>query len=419
MTLQLFRPPGPLRGHVALSGSKSISNRVLLIRALCAEPFPVHGVADAKDTRLMQSLLSTKGEIYDAGAAGTTFRFFTAFLALQPGTQILTGTERMKQRPIGVLVDALRRLGADIQYMEREGYPPLRIGPPADFGANNSISISAGTSSQYISALLLIAPSLPKGLTLTLEDTVVSRPYIEMTLQLMQQFGVQHTWENDAVTVPPQAYRPQEFRVEADWSAASYYYAMAAFAPEADLELKGLFAQSIQGDAVLAEMMQAFGVETTFTGDAARLRKAPGFEPPPVFEWDFLKCPDLAQTLAVVCAGLGVQGLFTGLETLRIKETDRIAALRTELQKVGVLFHEMPQRVARKSGKRFFLTDGKAQFPAQAEFDTYEDHRMAMAFAPLAMLAPIGIREPGVVEKSYPQFWDHLTELGVVIQSKD
>lgn len=420
MTLQLFRPPGPLRGLVALSGSKSISNRVLLIRALCAEPFSIHGPAEAKDTRLMQSLLSAKGEVYDAGAAGTTFRFLTAFLALQPGTQILTGTERMKQRPIGVLVDALRRLGADIQYMEREGYPPLRIGPPTDFGVNNnSISISAGTSSQYISALLLIAPSLPKGLTLTLEDTVVSRPYIEMTLQLMQQFGVQHVWENDAITVPPQTYRPQEFRVEADWSAASYYYAMAAFAPEADLELKGLFAKSIQGDAVLAEMMQAFGVETTFTGDTARLRKAPGVEPPPVFEWDFLKCPDLAQTLAVVCAGLGVQGLFTGLETLRIKETDRIAALRAELQKVGVLFHEIPQRVARKSGKRFFLTDGKAQFPAQAEFDTYEDHRMAMAFAPLAMLAPIGIREPDVVEKSYPQFWEHLTELGFVIQGKD
>lgn len=419
MTLQLFRPPRPLRGVVALSGSKSISNRVLLIRALCTEHFPIQGLADAKDTRLMQSLLAAESEVYDAGAAGTTFRFLTAFLALQAGTQILTGTERMKQRPIGVLVDALRRLGADIQYMEREGYPPLRIGPPADFGVNSSISISAGTSSQYISALLLIAPSLPKGLILTLEDTVVSRPYIEMTLQLMQQFGVQHTWENDAITVLPQTYQPREFRVEADWSAASYYYAMAAFAPETDLELNGLFAQSIQGDAVLADMMQAFGVQTTFTGRTARLRKAPDFEPPPVFEWDFLKCPDLAQTLAVVCAGLGVQGLFTGLETLRIKETDRIAALRAELQKIGVLFHEMPQRVARKSGKRFFLTDGKAKVPAQTEFDTYEDHRMAMAFAPLAMLAPIGIREPDVVEKSYPQFWEHLTELGFVVENKD
>jgi 3-phosphoshikimate 1-carboxyvinyltransferase len=418
MALQLFRPPGPLTGAVALSGSKSISNRVLLIRALCAAPFPIYGLADAKDTRLMQSLLSSESEVYDAGAAGTTFRFLTAFLSLKPGVQILTGTERMKQRPIGVLVNALRELGADIQYIEQEGYPPLRIGPPNRLGANNRISISAGTSSQYISALLLIAPALPNGLTLTLEDTVVSRPYIEMTLQLMQQFGVQHTWENHSISVLPQTYQPREFTVEADWSAASYYYAMAAFAPEADLELKGLFAQSVQGDAVLADMMRHFGVETTFGDNTARLRKTPGFEAPAVFEWDFLKCPDLAQTLAVVCAGTGVQGLFTGLETLRIKETDRIAALRAELQKVGVSFHEMPQRVSQKTGKRFFLTEGQAQFPAQAEFETYEDHRMAMAFAPLAMQAPIGIREPEVVEKSYPQFWEHLRGLGFAIQGE-
>lgn len=416
MITHLSRPPGPLRGAIALSGSKSISNRVLIIRALCPQSFPVKGLADAKDTRLMQGLLDSGEAVLDAGAAGTTFRFLTALLSLREGTQVLTGTERMKQRPIGVLVEALRSLGADIEYLEKEGYPPLRIGPPRYSGRNRQISISAGTSSQYISALLLIAPSLPEGLSLRLEGTVVSRPYIEMTLRLMHHFGVQHTWEGDTITVRAQEYRPAEFQVEADWSAASYYYSMAALAPEADLKLCGLFAQSLQGDAVLAEMMRHFGVETTFEEGAAHLRKLPGATAPALFEWDFLQCPDLAQTLAVTCAALGVRGVFSGLETLRIKETDRIAALRTELAKTGVSLYELPARMAKKSGRQFFLIEGKASLESNSAFDTYEDHRMAMAFAPLAMYGSVGIREPGVVEKSYPLFWEDLKSLGFEIR---
>lgn len=417
MTTHLYRPPSPLQGAIALSGSKSISNRVLVIRALCGRQFPIGGLAEAKDTQLMQSLLQSQEATLDAGAAGTTFRFLTAFLSLQQSTQVLTGTERMKQRPIGVLVEALRSLGADIQYLEKEGYPPLRIGPPRSLGRQNCLAVSASTSSQYISALLLIAPALPGGLILKLEGAVVSRPYIEMTLSLMRQFGVQHTWQDNTITVLPQQYKPAPFRVEADWSAASYYYAMAALAPEADLLLSGLFAGSLQGDAVLAEMMRHFGVETTFEGNAARLRKQPGAVVPSVFEWDFIECPDLAQTLAVACAGLGVRGVFSGLETLRIKETDRIAALRAELAKTGVALRIRPAHSAPASAGPSFVVEGSADLASLPVFDTYEDHRMAMAFAPLALYAPIGIREPAVVDKSYPAFWKDLEKLGFEVQA--
>lgn len=417
MILKIHRPPAPLTGHIRLSGSKSISNRVLAIRALCHESFDIQGLAEANDTQLMLNLLTSGEDLLDAGPAGTTFRFLTALLSLREGTQILTGSERMKQRPIGVLVEVLRTLGADIAYLENEGFPPLRIGPPRDLGRMNELSISAGTSSQYISALLLIAPALPEGLVLHLEGAIVSRPYIEMTLRLMQHFGVEHSWEEQTIRVAAQSYQARPFRVEADWSAASYYYAMAALAPEAELTLDGLFADSLQGDAVLVEMMRPFGVQTTFSEHAAHLKKVAGAAAAPVFEWDFIQCPDLAQTLAVVCGGLGVHGVFSGLETLRIKETDRIAALKTELGKTGVMLHELPRRMAKRSDKQFFLLEGKCEFTDMPVFDTYEDHRMAMAFAPLGMLSPVAVREPAVVHKSYPAFWEDIATLGFDCQS--
>lgn len=417
MILKIQRPHAPLTGHIRLSGSKSISNRVLAIRELCGESFDIQGLAEANDTHLMQSLLASGEEILDAGPAGTTFRFLTALLSLRAGTQVLTGSERMKQRPVGVLVEALRTLGADIEYLEKEGYPPLRIGPPVNMGRTGELSISAGTSSQYISALLLIAPALPQGLVLHLEGAIVSRPYIEMTLRLMQYFGVEHTWEGQTIRVAAQRYAARPFRVEADWSAASYYYAMAALAPEADLTLEGLFADSLQGDAVLTDMMRHFGVQTTFGENAVHLKKEAGAVVSPVFEWDFIQCPDLAQTLAVVCGGLGVHGVFSGLETLRIKETDRIAALKTELGKTGVLLHELPRRMAKRSDKQFYLVEGQCAFAEMPVFDTYEDHRMAMAFAPLGILSPVAVREPGVVNKSYPAFWEDITMLGFDCQS--
>ncbi len=411
MTVHLQRKSIPLTGSITLSGSKSISNRVLIIGALSGEPFEITHLADAKDTVTLRSLLQSDDGVLDAGAAGTTFRFLTALLAMREGTQILTGSERMKQRPIGGLVDALRHLGADISYLENEGFPPLRIGSPRKVDIPEVLTVSAGASSQFVSALLMIAPVLPGGLTIELVGSVVSKPYIEMTLQLMRYFGVSSHWENQRIHIPPQKYQGRPFRVEADWSAASYYYSMAAIAPEADLLLEGLFEHSVQGDAVLASMMEAFGVTTTFESRGVRLTKTATAQQQKVFEYDFLPCPDLAQTLAVTCGALGVLGLFTGLETLRVKETDRIAALRRELQKVGVHFVELPAGLSKKSGSAQFLLEGKAGFSTLPVFDTYEDHRMAMAFAPLALSAPIAIRDPEVVEKSYPEFWTDLERL--------
>ena len=404
-----------IRGRIQLDGSKSISNRVLIIRALCEDYFEIRHLSTSKDTQLMQQLLDSRSDVLDAGAAGTTFRFLTAYLATRPGSHILTGTERMKQRPVGVLVEALKKLGANIEYLEKEGYPPLRISQSEKLGAVPTLTVPASTSSQYLSALLMIAPVLPSGLELRLEGKLVSRPYLEMTLRVMEYFGVRHTWEGDTIRVPAQKYQHRSFTVEADWSAASYYYAMAAFSERCDLELYGLFRESWQGDAVLCKMMEKFGVETIFCQDRICLSKLPGVKT--FFEWDFLPCPDLAQTLAVVCGGLGVHGLFTGLETLRIKETDRIAALQNELAKVHVFLSKLPSGSSKNTDSEVFIIEGKAEVKGEPVFQTYEDHRMAMAFTPLAMLGDVKIEHPGVVEKSYPAFWDDIRELGFSIST--
>ncbi len=419
MVIKLSKPDRHIQGAIHLDGSKSISNRALIIRALCGQHFEIKNLSTSRDTQLMQQLLAADGETLDAGAAGTTFRFLTAYLAAHTDrTRILTGTERMKQRPIRLLVDALRKLGAHIEYLENEGYPPLRISPHGGLGSSdNRLSIPADTSSQYLSALLMIAPTLPNGLELTLVGNLVSRPYLEMTLRMMAYFGIGHEWEEDVIRVQPGAYQPREFTVEADWSAASYHYALAALSDTCDLRLHGLFEDSWQGDSALPGMMRSFGVETRFEGHTAHLTKQPGAAAKPFFEWDFLPCPDIAQTLAVVCGAMGVQGLFTGLETLRIKETDRIAALQNELAKVQVFLSKLPTRFAKKSEKEYFMLEGKAVVEGSPVFQTYEDHRMAMAFAPLAMLGEVGIEEPKVVDKSYPAFWVDLKQLGFLIGS--
>ena len=410
MTYLVQKADKNITGTIVLDSSKSISNRVLIIQALCKNAFAIHRLSTAKDTQTLFQLLSQKEEIYDAGPAGTTFRFLTAFLATQEGTQIMTGSERMKQRPIGDLVDALRRLGAHIEYIEKEGFPPLRIHSPTQMGASGKVNVAASTSSQFITALLLIAPTMPQGLELTLEGEIVSRSYIEMTLALMQNFGIQYEWTDNIIKVAPQQYEAKNFTVEADWSAASYYYAMAAFAENVDLQLDGLYAESTQGDSVVAKMSENFGVETVFNESGLRLRKN-NQTISPLFEWDFILCPDIAQTLAVICGGVGMLGLFTGLETLKVKETDRIVALQTELAKMQVWFAALPQKFSKKNKKQFYNVDGKATCEGNVTFPTYEDHRMAMAFAPLAMLGDVIIEEPNVVEKSYPKFWEDLKKL--------
>lgn len=409
----LYKPDRNLHGELALDGSKSISNRALIALALSgADPAGyLSNLSTSKDTVTLQRLLAQKGGTYDAGDAGTTFRFLTAFLSLQPGIQILTGSARMRERPVGALAYALRELGADIQFLEKEGYPPLQIGTFKPSG-QAQIRIAANVSSQFLSALALIGPYLPDGLEIVPEGSLVSRPYLEMTVQLMRYFGAQAEWKGNVLVVAPGKYQPRAFTVEADWSAASYWYAMAAFAGDADLKLRGLFAQSWQGDAVLARMMTAFSIQTTFEKDGIRLRKS-GAARVTVFNWDFVECPDIAQTLAVVCGGLGVEGFFTGLETLSIKETDRIAALQVELKKTGVVFEQLlPEHTPGQTDKIYYRVGGKAAWTTPVRFATYGDHRMAMAFAPLAFYGALEIEHPAVVGKSYPAFWADLSQLG-------
>lgn len=415
---EITKPNRHILGKITLDGSKSISNRLLIIKALCKENFDIQKISTSKDTTTLSTLLAQFSEnangTFDAGAAGTTFRFLTAFFAMQQGTQILTGSERMKQRPIEKLVNVLRSLGCQIDYLEKEGFPPLRIGAPSVNFEQRQLTIAADTSSQYITALLLIAPSLPQGLELTLEGKIVSRPYIEMTLGLMSYFGITYTWVGNVISIAPQPYEGRAFVVEADWSAASYYYALSAFADKLDLELKGVFPASLQGDSVLMEMGNYFGIKTEATEGGIRLTKS-GEKVQSLFEWDFVRCPDIAQTLAVMCAGTEATGLFTGLETLFIKETDRIAALTNELQKIDVHFFKIPARFASKNPKDFFMLEGMAHFKNVPTFATYEDHRMAMSFAPLALFAPIRVAEPDVVVKSYPKFWQDMETLGFKI----
>lgn len=401
------------KGTVKLDGSKSISNRVLVIRALSEEPFEIHNLSTSDDTIALNRVLSTEKDVFDTGAAGTTFRFLTAYLATQNRSCVLTGSDRMKQRPIGGLVSPLRALGARIEYLEKEGYPPLRF-EPGTLNTTYHLKVKSSISSQFITALLLIAPTLPDGLKIELEGDMVSRSYIELTLHIMQEFGIRYQWEGSVITIPHQAYKGKDFTVESDWSAASYYYSIAALADISEIELKGLFANSFQGDSAAAELYKNFGVESTFHSDGITLLKTG--EPDPAFEHDFILCPDIAQTMAVTCAGTGTEGLFTGLQTLSIKETDRIAALQNELGKMNVSFVKMPPKFSPKTGKEYFMVSGKAEFSETITFPTYEDHRMAMSFAPLAILHPIRIEEPRVVGKSYPAFWKDLEKLGFEIE---
>lgn len=416
MTYELSHPGGPLTGHIELTGSKSIANRALIIRALTEGDFPIHRLAAADDTVRLERLLASDDDVLDAGPAGTTFRFLTGYLSRRPGYQVLTGSQRMKERPIGILVDALRSLGADIEYTENEGYPPLRIGH-SQLDKTNKLTIAADTSSQYISSLLMLAPTLPNGLQLTLEGEIVSVPYINMTLSLMAYFGVAHTWEGQTISVAPQAYQAREFTVEADWSAASYYYGLAALAPTADLQIDGLFEESVQGDSVVKDLYARFGVTTTFNDTGLRIEKPADAGAPPLFEQDFVECPDIAQTLMATCAGLGVQSLYNGLQTLFIKETDRVKAMKTEMGKLGIALYKIPPHMSGAGpGVTYFGQEGKADYTAGTPvFATYHDHRMAMALAPLALQNPVRIENAMVVEKSYPDFYRDFKKLGFVI----
>ena len=397
MIYRIRKKDKTLRGKISLTPSKSISNRVLIIGALCADDFHVSNLATANDTVLLQKLLDSSSQVLDSEDSGTTFRFLTAYLSQKPGEWLLTGTDRMKQRPIGFLVDALRKLGAEIQYEEKENFPPLRI-----FGkklSGGEVALNGSVSSQYISALLLIAPTLEKGLKIKVEKEVFSQSYIEMTLKLMGEFGIEYEWNENIISVKEQPYQSKDITVEADWSAASYWYEMAALSDDVDLTLVGLGKKSVQGDAVIAEMMKQFGVETEYTNEGIRLFRKP-FPLLEKFVYDFQSCPDLVQTMAVTCVARETEGEFTGVKNLRIKETDRLVALQDELKRLGI------QTAISDSG--FQISDLKLQVPTSS-FQTHNDHRMAMALAPLALkFEKIQIENPEVVKKSYPEFWDDL-----------
>lgn len=398
-----------IKGSISLNGSKSISNRLLIIEALCGEEFKIRNLSNAKDTETLFRLLRHPNEqIMDAGDAGTTYRFLTAFLALQEEEQMLTGSKRMLERPIAVLVEALKALGAKIDYVGKEGYPPLQI-REGNFDKEEMphINIPANVSSQYISALLLIAPSLPKGLRLQLEGQIVSAPYIEMTLELMAAFGIEYFRAGNSFMIDPQVYQPHAYAVEADWSAASYFYAIAAlFDGELELELDVLKSDSLQGDSVIAEIMQPLGVDTRFLEDGRILLRKNGKPLPEFFEYDFTACPDLAQTIAVLVAGLEISAKLTGLQTLRIKETDRIEAMKTELEKLGAKVDVGEDWMEIKKGIG-------TKVSAKTVIETYKDHRMAMAIAPLTLkLGKLKFDSKEVVNKSYPAFWTDLKKLG-------
>lgn len=405
-----------IAGTIILSGSKSISNRVLMIQALCEEQFQIDNLSDSDDTQTLQKLLSTEDYILDAHHAGTTFRFLTSYLASKKGENILTGSDRMQERPIKALSEALSFMGAEISYLKNDGFPPLKIGSPIR-DLDSKIELSADISSQYISSLLLIAPTLTNGLELTLTGEVVSRPYLEMTLKIMEYFGVNHIWDHQTITIQPQKYQAKDFYVEADWSAASYYYVMASFSEEVDLTLKGLNKNSLQGDSAIADISTSFGISTTFGKNEIRLNKK-GTKPTEYFEYDFIKCPDIAQSISTMSAGLGVSVLFSGLQTLKIKETDRIAALQAELAKVHVYLSRLPEKFSKKSEVEYYIQEGNAaESKNTATFSTYKDHRMAMSFAPLAMFFPIEIEDHMVVTKSYPNYWSDLNSLGFQVKT--
>lgn len=412
----LLRLPQRLDTAVLLPTSKSLSARALLINALSTQPIEVQQRAHCDDTDALINALTHHPDTVDIGAAGTAMRFLTAFYAARPdGLHRLTGTGRMRQRPIRILVDALRNLGADITYEGTEGCPPLLIrGQRLRGGA---ITLRSDVSSQYLSALLMIAPTLDEGLRLTLEGTVASRPYLLMTLRLMAQFGVETHWEGRTITVPPGRYhRTGPYVIEPDWSAASYWFALTALSPdpEATVLLPRLSPESLQGDAAGAALFRHLGVATTQEDDGLRLRKCTVSEAEgqTALEADFTDIPDLAQTFVVVCAMLRRPFHFTGLESLKIKETDRVHALITECHRLGVLLTEPA------GGELAFdPTHIRPLDPGTPiEIRTYDDHRMAMAFAPAAFRHPqLRIAHPEVVTKSYPRFWDDLRKAGAAL----
>jgi 3-phosphoshikimate 1-carboxyvinyltransferase len=404
MSISISHPTQIIKGEVQLTSSKSISNRALIIQALCMDDFEIERLSNSNDTNVLQKLLNSQEKEVSVGLAGTAMRFLTAFLAIKDNNEIiLTGDNRMKERPIKVLVNVLKDLGADIEYLENVGYPPLKIiGKTLDGG---KVEIDGSISSQYISALLMIAPKLKNGMQIEFLGEVISMPYINMTIEMMRYFGASVRWEGKTILVEYGEYQKKNISIEADWSAASYWYNMMALAKEADVTIYGLQQESLQGDAVVAEIYKNFGVETEFVKNGIRLTKNSQFKTlGSELEIDFVNFPDIAQTLAVTCAALNIKVRLIGLKTLRIKETDRIVALQAELNKLGFNVEV--------EGDDLIINQSNKDVIFNSPIKTYNDHRMAMAFAPLALIRGVAIEDENVVAKSYPDFWKDLKCVG-------
>ena len=414
MTTYEIIAPETLSADINLPASKSISNRALIIHALSGGQLP-QNLSDCDDTRAGVNALRDMPETIDVGAAGTAMRFMTAYLAVTEGEHVITGSERMRHRPVGVLVDALRMLGATINYVAEEGYPPLHISGHPLLGGK--LEIPGNVSSQFISALLLIGPVMHLGLSLHLTGEIVSRPYIDLTIHVMHGFGAEVDWTSpDTIEVQPRPYSNAPYLIENDWSASSYWYELASLysISEANVSMRGLEDSSRQGDSVVKYIFSLLGVKTAFdephSGKPTTVRLTRHLDSVSQLSYDFLNCPDLAQTVVATCCGLGVTFHFTGLASLRIKETDRLVALQRELRKLGFIIQII--------NNEELLWDGSVCEPSMEPIDTYEDHRMAMAIAPLAVKFPgLRINNPEVVTKSYPDFWKDLRKASFTINN--
>ena len=417
MTQYKIIAPKRLKATVALPASKSISNRALIIYALGGGHIMPQNLSDCDDTKVIINAIRYMPEVIDIKAAGTAMRFMTAYLSVMRGEHILTGTERMKKRPIRILVDALRSLGANINYEGEEGYPPLRITGTKIKGG--TIEIAGNVSSQYISAVLMIGPMLEKGLELKLTGDIISRPYIDLTLYMMNEAGADAEWTSaDTIQIKPKPYKTGEYLIENDWSGASYWYEMMALKNDnaAELQLIGLKDGSKQGDSVARYIFSMLGVKTVFQSKTSTKPQTVTIKANgrclPRLEYDFVNSPDLAQTFVVTCAAKGVRFHFKGLSTLKIKETDRIEALKTEMRKLGYVIES-------RNDSELLWNGDTCEPNMEAGIDTYEDHRMALAFAPYALKSgEIIINNPNVVTKSYPHFWSSLKAAGFIIEER-
>ena len=412
-----IKAPQVLNQTIKLPASKSISNRALIIHALSGGAILPNNLSDCDDTTVIIDALQNNPHEINIKAAGTAMRFMTAFLSVKDGEEhVLTGTERMKHRPIGVLVDALRHLGADISYVGDEGFPPLRIkGRKLEGGL---LEVPGNISSQYISALLMIGPTLKNGLTLRLTGDVISRPYIDLTLWTMREFGADADWSDfETISVAPKPYKERTYFIENDWSAASYWYEMMALSTHEDdeIRLEGLMDGSKQGDSSVRYIFSLLGVKSTFEsrkeGVPTTVTLRHTNRCVPRLEYDFVNSPDLAQTFVVCCALKNVHFHFTGLSTLKIKETDRIEAMKKEMRKLGYVIHD--------KNNSELIWDGERCMPEiEGGIDTYEDHRMALSFAPASLcIDGLSINNPQVVTKSYPHFWEDIKSAGFEVIS--